>query len=315
MFALDAAQQQQHHVQVEQQRQLQQDQQAQQAKQEGSTVGVEQDEDEVGNNSMVEGVTSPPPSVVTRNEVDVPPNANANIPDSSVTNVTVTTEHEGASRGSSNQPLFVNSSGQSQIPSMLLNVHPTHHHFHHNNSSVNSTPVVSPLASPIASPQPSYQPPLIAAPSTSSSCTSNSLLSRVSQNQVSWPLRSSALPSSNPQELAPGNTLLQRQQTHTYLQTQQSHQFPPLLHHSSHHLQQQHHPLPQILPQHPLQPSFNNPRTDPTVPPGCREHGFNLIGQKYLLHDQIEGSHLQRCIEVETQHEYVCKVSKNIKFP
>ena len=311
MFALDAAQQQQHHVQVEQQRQLQQDQQAQQAKQEN--VGVDQEEDEVGNNSMVEGVTSPPPSVVRTHEVDEPPNADSNISVSPTANVTVTVEMEGASRGNSNQPLFVNSNGSSQISSMLLNVHPTHAHFHHNNSSVTSTPVVSPLASPIASPQPSYQAPLIAASSTSSSSTSNSFSSRAPQNQVSWPLRSTALPTlpSNPQERTSGVAILQRQPTHTYLQTQQSHQFPPLLHHSSHHLQQQHHPLPQILPQHPLQPSFNNPRTDPTVPPGCREHGFNLIGQKYLLHDQIEGSHLQRCIEVETQNEYVCKVRKN----
>ena len=311
MFALDAAQQQQHHVQVEQQRQLQQDQEAQQGKQEGSNVGAVQEEDEVGNNSMVEGVTSPPPSVVRSHEVDEPQNTDANIPVPPVVSVTVTTEHEGASRGNSNQPLFVNSNGQSQISSMLLNVHPTHAHFHHNNSGVTSTPVVSPLASPIASPQPSYQAPLIASSSTSSSSTSNSFLSRAPQSQISWPLRSSALPtlpSNNPQELASGGAVLQRQPIHTYLQTQQSNQFPPLLHHSSHHLQQQHHPLPQILPQHPLQPSFNNPRTDPTVPPGCREHGFNLIGQKYLLHDQIEGSHLQRCIEVETQNEYVCKV-------
>ena len=178
MFALDAAQQQQHHVQVEQQRQLQQDHQAQQAKQEGSNVGVVQEEDEVGNNSMVEGVTSPPPSVVRSHEVDEPPNTDANIPVPPVASVAVTTEHEGASRGNSNQPLFVNSNGQSQISSMLLNVHPTHAHFHHNNSGVTSTPVVSPLASPIASPQPSYQAPLIAAPSTSSTSTSASTSAR-----------------------------------------------------------------------------------------------------------------------------------------
>merc|ERR1719414_1072215 len=184
---------------------------------------------------MVEGVTSPPPSVVRTHEVDEPQNADSNISVSPTANVSVTVEMEGASRGNSNQPLFVNSNGSSQISSMLLNVNPTHAHFHHNNSSVTSTPVVSPLASPIASPQPSYQAPLIAASSTSSSSTSNSFSSRASQNQVSWPLRSTALPTlpSNPQERTSGVAILQRQPTHTYLQTQQSHQFPPLLHHSS----------------------------------------------------------------------------------
>ena len=59
--------------------------------------------------------------------------------------------------------------------------------------------------------------------------------------------------------------------------------------------------------QHPLKP-FSTPRTDPTVPPGHKEHGFNLVGNKYLLLDQLEGSHLQRCINVQTQKEYVCKV-------
>ena len=215
-----------------------------------------------------------------------------------------------------NQPLFVHANSQNhQMPSMLLNVNPNphHHHFHHNGSSASSTPVVSPLASPIASPQPSYQASLPAAPSTTSSSTSTNCFSRASHNQLSWPIRSIALPSipsSNQQETVSAANIVQGQQTQTFLQAQQSHNpFPLLLHHSAQHLQQNHHPLPHVLPQHPLQPSFNNPRTDPTVPPGCREHGFNLIGQKYLLHDQIEGSHLQRCIEVETQNEFVCKVS------
>ena len=104
MFALDAAQQQQHHVQVEQ-RQIRQDQQAQQAKHEESNVAVEQEEDEVGNTSIVEGVTSPPPSVA-HIEVDGSQSPDTNIPVSSVENVTATTEHEGASRRN-NQPLFV----------------------------------------------------------------------------------------------------------------------------------------------------------------------------------------------------------------
>ena len=65
--------------------------------------------------------------------------------------------------------------------------------------------------------------------------------------------------------------------------------------------------------QHPLKP-FTTPRTDPTVPPGHKEHGFNLVGHKYLLLDQLEGSHLQRCIDVQTQMEYVCKVRQAQKF-
>ena len=318
MFALDAAQQQQnHHVQVEQQRQIRVDQQAQTTKQDD--VAPDQDEDDVGNNSIVEGVTSPPPSVAHIDTQEVssggPQGPNTSIQVSSVDNVTVTTEHDGASRRN-NQPLFVHANSQNhQMPSMLLNVNPNphHHHFHHNGSSASSTPVVSPLASPIASPQPSYQASLPAAPSTTSSSTSTNCFSRASHNQLSWPIRSIALPSipsSNQQETVSATNIVQGQQTQTFLQAQQSHNpFPLLLHHSAQHLQQNHHPLPHVLPQHPLQPSFNNPRTDPTVPPGCREHGFNLIGQKYLLHDQIEGSHLQRCIEVETQNEYVCKVS------
>ena len=114
MFALDAAQQQQHHVQVEQQRQIRQDQQDQQTKHEGSNVAVEQEEDEVGNSSIVEGVTSPPPSVmhIDTSEVDGSQSPDTNIPVSSVENGTVTTEHEGASRRN-NQPLFVHSNGPS----------------------------------------------------------------------------------------------------------------------------------------------------------------------------------------------------------
>ena len=177
MFALDAAQQQQHHVQVEQ-RQIQQDQQAQQAKHDESNVAVEQEEDEVGNTSIVEGVTSPPPLVahIDHPEVDGSQSPDTNIPVSSVENVSATTEHDGASRRN-NQPLFVHSNGQTQIPSMLLNVHQNHHHFHHNNSSASSTPVVSPLASPIASPQPSYQAPLLVPSSTCSTTTSNNCFS------------------------------------------------------------------------------------------------------------------------------------------
>ena len=49
-------------------------------------------------------------------------------------------------------------------------------------------------------------------------------------------------------------------------------------------------------------------RTDPGAPPGCSEHSLNILGGRYLLLDQLEGSHLQRCIDVTTKQEFVCKV-------
>ena len=49
-------------------------------------------------------------------------------------------------------------------------------------------------------------------------------------------------------------------------------------------------------------------RTDPGAPPGCFEHSLNILGGKFLLLDQLEGSHLQRCIDVNTKQEFVCKV-------
>ena len=49
-------------------------------------------------------------------------------------------------------------------------------------------------------------------------------------------------------------------------------------------------------------------RTDPGAPPGCAEHSLNILGGHYLLLDHLEGSHLQRCIDVNTKQEYVCKV-------
>ena len=49
-------------------------------------------------------------------------------------------------------------------------------------------------------------------------------------------------------------------------------------------------------------------RTDPGAPPGCTEHSLNILGGHYLLLDHLEGSHLQRCIDVNTKQEYVCKV-------
>ena len=51
-------------------------------------------------------------------------------------------------------------------------------------------------------------------------------------------------------------------------------------------------------------------RSDPGVPPGYFEHSLNILGGKFLLLDQLEGSHLQRCIDVNTKQEFVCKVSR-----
>lgn len=48
------------------------------------------------------------------------------------------------------------------------------------------------------------------------------------------------------------------------------------------------------------------PRTDPT---GCEENGITLLGNKYILLDQLEGSNLRRCIHVETHEQFVCKVT------
>ena len=56
-------------------------------------------------------------------------------------------------------------------------------------------------------------------------------------------------------------------------------------------------------------------RTDPGAPPGCTEHSLNILGGHYLLLDHLEGSHLQRCIDVNTKQEYVCKVRIEFFIP
>ena len=95
-----------------------------------------------------------------------------------------------------------------------------------------------------------------------------------------------------------------------YSHTPSHHPMAAAAHHPPpHHLLATTTPGLPFVSQHPLKPgSLDSPRTDPTVPPGHKEHGFNLVGNKYLLLDQLEGSHLQRCIDVQTQQEYVCKV-------
>ena len=94
MFAIDAAQQ--HHLQVGQQ--IQQEQ-VTQAKQEGSNVIVEQEEDEVGNNSISESVSSPPSVRGIHNSEEREPQ----IPGTDVTvstddSVAIATDHAGGSR-------------------------------------------------------------------------------------------------------------------------------------------------------------------------------------------------------------------------
>ena len=65
--------------------------------------------------------------------------------------------------------------------------------------------------------------------------------------------------------------------------------------------------LQNSLPPPPL-PSLGRvltPRTDPT---GCEENGITLLGNKYILLDQLEGSNLRRCIHVDSHDQFVCKV-------
>ena len=40
----------------------------------------------------------------------------------------------------------------------------------------------------------------------------------------------------------------------------------------------------------------------------------SLLGGKYLLLEEIEGASLHRCLHIETNQEFICKVSKNSAF-
>lgn len=73
------------------------------------------------------------------------------------------------------------------------------------------------------------------------------------------------------------------------------------------------HPSPRQMSRHPQMGPGMGPRvrTDPGAPPGCAEHSLNILGGHYLLLDHLEGSHLQRCIDVNTKQEYVCKTVRN----
>ena len=68
-------------------------------------------------------------------------------------------------------------------------------------------------------------------------------------------------------------------------------------------------PPPRQMPGPPHRQQIARVITDPGAPPGCAEHSLNILGGHYLLLDHLEGSHLQRCIDVNTKQEYVCKVS------
>lgn len=48
----------------------------------------------------------------------------------------------------------------------------------------------------------------------------------------------------------------------------------------------------------------------PTAPALERKCTASLVGDKYLILDIPEGSTLNRCINVQTQEELICKVSK-----
>lgn len=53
-------------------------------------------------------------------------------------------------------------------------------------------------------------------------------------------------------------------------------------------------------------------QTSPLIPNQSDKHfQTSVVADKYLLLDQAEGSSLYRCVDVNTQEELVCKVSKS----
>lgn len=59
-------------------------------------------------------------------------------------------------------------------------------------------------------------------------------------------------------------------------------------------------------------PRVTTDRRDPApFPPNQSEKHFqaSIVADKYLLLDQVEGSSLYRCVDINTQEELVCKVS------
>lgn len=51
------------------------------------------------------------------------------------------------------------------------------------------------------------------------------------------------------------------------------------------------------------------PATPPTFPNSKEPLTATKVADKYLLLNRLEGSILRRCIHIESQQEYVCKVS------
>ncbi|GIY97958.1 tribbles 2 [Caerostris extrusa] len=56
------------------------------------------------------------------------------------------------------------------------------------------------------------------------------------------------------------------------------------------------------------------PATPPTFPNSKEPLTATKIGDKYLLLNRLEGGILRRCIHIESQQEYVCKVVKNERY-
>lgn len=56
------------------------------------------------------------------------------------------------------------------------------------------------------------------------------------------------------------------------------------------------------------------PATPPTFPNSKEPLTATKVADKYLLLNRLEGSILRRCIHIESQQEYVCKVSKYVLF-
>lgn len=58
-------------------------------------------------------------------------------------------------------------------------------------------------------------------------------------------------------------------------------------------------------------PRVNNDRDQSPLSPNQTESYFqaSIVADKYLLLDQVEGSSLYRCVDVNTHEELVCKVS------
>ena len=66
----------------------------------------------------------------------------------------------------------------------------------------------------------------------------------------------------------------------------------------------------------PLCPSLCRAQGPPSSLPGHPREGqsASLLGGKYVLLDELEGSSLHRCLDINSQEELVCKVSNRHVF-